>query len=87
MPQLRSVFVTKRRIAALVATVSFAATAGGALAYWHRDGAGSGSATAGTAQAVTVVAFVGGDTPNSSLQPGGTADVILRLSNPNSYAV
>jgi len=87
MPRLRSLFASRRRIAALAATVSVAATAGGALAYWHAGGSGSGSATAGTPQAVTVNAVAGGDAPNSALQPGGSADVILRLSNPNAYAV
>jgi hypothetical protein len=36
---------------------------------------------------VTVAAFVGGDSPSSNLFPGGSADVILRVSNPNAYIV
>jgi hypothetical protein len=38
-------------------------------------------------QTVTVDAFVSGDNPGSQLIPGGTADVILRVTNPNPYAV
>jgi len=36
---------------------------------------------------VTVSAIVGGDTVGSMLVPGGTADVILRVNNPNTAAV
>jgi hypothetical protein len=61
--------------------------AGGAYAYWTSSGSGSGSGTTGTLQAVTVAAFVGGDTPTTAIVPGGSADVILRVSNPNAYAV
>jgi hypothetical protein len=50
-------------------------------------GQGSGSDRAGAFAAVSVAALVGGDTPASSLQPGGTADVILRVKNPNPFAV
>jgi hypothetical protein len=60
--------------------------AGAAYAYWT-NGAGSGSATAATMQTVTVDAFVSGDNPQSTLVPGGTADVILRVTNSNPYAV
>jgi hypothetical protein len=35
----------------------------------------------------TVQAFSGGDAPTSALIPGGTADVIVRINNPNSYSV
>lgn len=61
--------------------------AGTAYAYWATTGIGSGSAINGTMQAVTVDALVAGDTLQTSLVPGGTADVILRASNPNAHAV
>jgi hypothetical protein len=60
---------------------------GTAYAYWATTGAGSGAAAAGTMQAVTVDAFIAGDSNRTSLVPGGTADVILRTSNPNAFAV
>src|SRR5947208_2613864 len=62
--------------------------AGAAFAYWTTGGGGSGSASTDSVQPVVVTAFVGGDAPSSTLLPGGpAADVILRLSNPNNYAV
>ncbi|MET3904227.1 hypothetical protein [Paenarthrobacter sp. 4246] len=61
--------------------------AGSAYAYWAAAGTGSGSASNGTMQAVTVDALVPGDTSQTSLVPGGTADVLLRASNPNPHAV
>ena len=61
---------------------------GTAFAYWTSSGAGSGTAGANSLQTVTVAAFVGGDSPASSLLPAGPAgEVILRLSNPNAFAV
>ena len=36
---------------------------------------------------MTVTALTGGDAPTGALQPGGTADVVLRVTNPNPYAV
>jgi P pilus assembly chaperone PapD len=35
----------------------------------------------------SVVALVGGDAPNSALMPGGSSDVVLRIFNPNPYAL
>ena len=61
--------------------------AGTASAYFTSSGSGAASRTAGTMQPVTVTALVGGDTPSSVLLPGTTGDVILRVNNPNSYAV
>jgi hypothetical protein len=60
---------------------------GVAEAFWSSAGSGSGSAPTGTLQPVTVAALVGGDTPSSTLFPGGSADVILRVNNPNAYAL
>ena len=63
------------------------AGAGTAYAFWSGTGAGSGSAAAGTMQPVTVDALVAGDNPRTALFPGGSADVVLRLTNPNPYSV
>ncbi len=58
--------------------------AGGiALAYWHASGSGTGSATTGVAEAVTVAP----GTPARTLYPGGQADVALIVSNPNTTIV
>ena len=62
------------------------AGAGTAYAYWASTGTGTGAAAAGTMQ-VTVDALVAGDSNGTTLVPGGTADVILRTSNPNAFAV
>lgn len=74
---------------ASAATAALCLLAGGgtAYAYWATTGAGSGAAAAATMHAVTVDAFVAGDSNRTSLVPGGTADVILRTSNPNAFAV
>jgi hypothetical protein len=83
----------KRRLAlppwiAAAGLVAMLATGGVAYAYVAANGSGSGSASTGTMQTVTVTAFVGGDTPSSTLYPGGpAADVILRVNNPNSFSV
>jgi hypothetical protein len=71
----------------LAGALTLALGAGTAYAYWTSAGAGNGSATAGTMQTVSVDAFVSGDNPQSALIPGGTADVILRVTNPNPYDV
>ena len=77
-----------RRSAAVVAAVGSGLVGiTAAAAYFTAHGAGAGSATAGTLQPVTVAATVGGDTPSSSLLPGGSADVILRVHNSNSFGV
>lgn len=62
------------------------AGAGTAYAYWASTGAGAGAAAAGTMQ-ISVDAVAAGDANRASLFPGGTADVILRTSNPNAFAV
>ena len=75
------------RTAAATVALSILGGAGTAYAYWASTGTGSGSATNGTMQAVSVDALVPGDTLQTSLAPGGTADVVLRASNPNPHAV
>lgn len=75
------------RTAAATVALCILGGAGTAYAYWASTGTGSGSATNGTMQAVTVDALVPGDTLQTSLVPGGTADVILRATNLNAHAV
>ena len=75
------------KVAVLTGVLSLAIGAGTAYAFWAADGSGSGSAGAGDMQTVTVDALVPGDDPASTLIPGGTADVVLRVRNPNPYAV
>ena len=74
------------RAAALAAGL-IAAGAGTAYAYWSSAGTGSGAAAAGSMQAISVDALVTGEGPRATLVPGGTADVVLQLTNPNPYAV
>ncbi|WP_457945982.1 hypothetical protein ACTAQI_11505 [Pseudarthrobacter sp. alpha12b] len=73
--------------AAALAGLLATAGAGTAYAYWTTAGSGSGSAAAGTMQTVAVDALVAGDNPKTALIPGGSADVVLRLTNPNPYPV
>lgn len=73
--------------AAALAGLLITVGAGTAYAYWSGTGAGEGSSAAGTMQAVTVDALVAGDNPTAALVPGGSADVVLRLTNPNPYPV
>jgi hypothetical protein len=75
------------KVAVLTGVLSLAIGAGTAYAYWATDGSGGGSADAGDMQTVTVDALILGDTPASSLIPGGTADVVLQVTNPNPYSV
>ena len=60
---------------------------GTAFAYWNGSGIGTAAAATGAVAAPSVVALVGGDAPSSALLPGGASDVILRINNPNPYAL
>jgi hypothetical protein len=80
----------KRRSLVVVAVTALVLgiSAGVAYAYFTSTGSGTGTASNGTLQTVTVQALAGGDSPTSTLLPGGAAtDVVLRVDNPNSYAV
>lgn len=58
---------------------------GVAYAYWQSTGSGPGSAGTGT---MTIsAAALSGETANSSLYPGGSADAFLKVFNPNGYPV
>jgi len=84
---IRSVTRRRRLLSVPVGAAAMAACAVGTLAYFHATGSGTGSAKAGSLQTVTVSALAGGDAPSSLLLPGGSADVILRVNNPNAFAV
>jgi hypothetical protein len=71
---------------AALAVGLIAATTGIAFAYWNSSGTGSGSASTGT-MTIQVTALAGGDSNTTTLIPGGTGDVILRVSNPNAFSV
>jgi hypothetical protein len=83
--------MTRRTLILLLAAIMGVAAPciGGRAAYGYFTSAGSGTGSGGTGtlQAVTVTAFVGGDSPSSVLVPGASADVILRVNNPNASAV
>jgi hypothetical protein len=70
-----------------LATLALIVSASAASAYWTTHGSGSASVTTGSLSTVSVIAFAGGDSPATSLLPGGTADVIVRVNNTNSYAL
>jgi hypothetical protein len=72
---------------ALLGCMLIGGTSGVALATWHTTGAGSAGAVTGSLGTLSVVAFSGGDAPSTSLVPGGSSDVVLRVHNTNSYAV
>jgi len=74
-------------IAAVVVFVAVASGAGMAYAYWHSIGAGSGVASTGTMQTVTIVSATVGDLHGSLLHPGADADVVLNVHNPNAFSV
>jgi len=79
---------SRAAVAAGAGVAMFVLGAGAAFAYFSSTGSGHGSARTGTLQTVTVSALVGGDTPSSTLLPGGpAADVVLRVNNPNAFAV
>jgi len=75
----------------VIATLVFAAVAGlsgFAYAYWTAPGTGSAVATTGTMTTVTILGTTtAADAGSSKLHPGATADVVLRVHNPNPFAV
>lgn len=56
---------------------------GAAYAAWGGSGSGTGSATTGTTVAVTLSPGA----PSADLYPGGQANVVLTVSNPNASPV
>jgi hypothetical protein len=54
-----------------------------AHAYWRGPGNGAATGTTG----LTVAVSLGPGTPTANLYPGGSADVVLSVSNPNTLPV
>jgi hypothetical protein len=77
----------RRRMVPLVSAVAILVgiSAGSAWAYWSTSGSGSGFAKTESVAAVTVDAATG--SPSTGLVPGGSADLVLTLNNPNGSAV
>jgi hypothetical protein len=68
-----------------IAAVAVGLGSGAAYAFWSSSGTGTGSASVGTPAPVTVVTASG--TVSSLLVPGGSADLLVALDNPNSFPV
>jgi hypothetical protein len=79
----------KRRSLLIVAAIAILVGlgAGAAYGYFTSSGNGTAVATTGTLKPVTLTAITGGDTPDSTLLPGRTADVILKIDNTNPIPV
>jgi len=74
-----------RAAAVLVgATGILLATSSTAYGYWSTTGKGSGSAQSATFQPVTVEVVA---PSTAQLFPGGSGDLVVKVSNPNPFAV
>ncbi|MDO5753420.1 hypothetical protein [Arthrobacter sp.] len=82
--------VAVRRTALLTAACVLALVCGlfstPALAYFTSGGAGTGTTASGTLQSLIILPATTG-TPTVPLQPGARGDLILQVTNPNTYAV
>lgn len=76
-----------RLVVAAAAILVVSASAGAALAYFGAHGSGSASAVTGTAASVSIDSVTEGSLPNVKLIPGGTADLLVQITNPNSTPV
>jgi hypothetical protein len=74
-----------RRITAGSLLFGIIAVSSVAYAAWTATGGGQGYAKAGTAQALTTVDVSA--TTTATLYPSHTGDVLLKITNPNPYAV
>ena len=77
---------TSRLARVAVATALLVGAAGTAYAFWGTIGSGGGSADAGQLQTLTTEASVQ-PSGQSLLAPGTSADVVVRVANPNPYEV
>jgi hypothetical protein len=69
---------------AVVAGIAVAlAASGAAYGFWSSAGAGTGTSRTPTVSAITLSA----GTPVSRLYPGGTSDVAVSMTNPNTFPV
>jgi hypothetical protein len=76
---------TTRKLTVGTLFVGVALASSIAFAAWTATGSGAGYSKATTAQVLTTV-DVSAST-SAQLYPGGTGDVIIRISNPNPYPV
>lgn len=76
----------RRHAAGLLVVVGALAIGGAAFAWVSTSSSGTAEASTSTMSPVTVAALGDADATTSDLQPGGAADVVLRVSNPNPYA-
>lgn len=74
-----------KRVSAGTILVSLMIAGSIAFAAWTATGTGEGYAKATTAQALTTVDVSASTT--ATLYPGATGDVLIRINNPNPYAV
>jgi len=74
-------------LVAIVVFVAVATTSGIASAYWRSSGTSSGVAITGDMDPVTIESATAGDVNGSLLYPGTTSDVVLKVHNPNTFAV
>jgi hypothetical protein len=80
-----TITINRKKLLVLAALLAVALSVGGAVASWSTSGSGNASAKAATASAITLAdasALTTGD-----LYPGGTGNVKLKISNPNSFPV
>jgi hypothetical protein len=73
-----------RRAAVIAAANAAVLCSGVAFAFWTSSGSGTGTASSGTAQDVTLA---GGTVNTNVLYPTGNGDVVVVITNPNPYAV
>jgi hypothetical protein len=78
----------KRRLitGAIAVVVAAGLGVGAVFAYFLVTGHGSGSGANGTAPTVTIQAVASGS-PNSTLLPGSTADLLVQVQNPSSLTL
>ena len=76
--------IKRLTVALLAGAIAMCLLAGVAAAYWTASGQGSGSAATST---MAAVATVEPTTPLTSLSPGQTVNLVLRLTNSNAFPV
>jgi len=75
--------MARRMVLASLLVILALPAGGAAFGYWSGSGSGAGSATTGASVAMTLSPA----TPTATLYPGGQADIVLSVSNPNTHAV
>jgi hypothetical protein len=75
----------RKQVVSLVVTVMALSAVGLVYAAWTTSGSGSVYAKAGSSQSLTTVDASA--STSATLYPGATGDVVLKVSNPNSYPI